>query len=471
MPSKGISCYSYICVPGCQIEFSAPKASSLKSDLNVWGSVLLEVDKKNISGLFNFVGRFTFKVTRNGATITSQWVDIDSMTGNLAGGTMKSMVDQVSYLSGDIIVTYMFYDAGAGTAGLPNTDQCYVIVSPNNGNWMGQAAPPGTDQAKKPFSRFVLPAAHDMGMNSMQTSEAVLQHAGRPFINVLKEHSNAFTKLGDNVSEAVIISIAPNIIQGLAITQKDNLETVLEIGARYFEFRPAHLHSAVRSLNPVPDKLYFQHGPIPGMAYDQFLHDIVTFLASHPEEIVVVQLRWDGVPAECAHPSDQELADVLNGALGVSNGSVIAGGLDDFQHLSTEELRAQRKRLILIQNVGTYSTYTDAGNATLNGDSIIAEFGQLSTDKQSGQAFTNIQCQATATNITAVVVYSALASNASNSCLLATKSICDNKTLPWIRQNALNKLKAEQLLTIMNDFFDGATADVGIQLSKTRLSS
>jgi hypothetical protein len=82
----------------------------------------------------------------------------------------------------------------------------------------------------------------------------------------------------------------------LAITQKDTLPNVLSIGARYFEFRPAYLHNAIRAGHPIPDELYFSHSAIPGMQYDEFLHDTVEFLIQHPEEIVVVQLRWDGVP-------------------------------------------------------------------------------------------------------------------------------------------------------------------------------
>jgi hypothetical protein len=105
----------------------------------------------------------------------------------------------------------------------------------------------------------------------------------------------------------------------------------------------------------------------------------------------------------------------------------------------------------------------------LNGDSIVAEFEKLDPNSQRDRAFTNIQCQATASNIRDVVIYSVVSANASNSCLLATKALCDSKTLPWIRRNALGKLNGEGLIVIMNDFFDGATADVGVGLSKQRL--
>jgi hypothetical protein len=469
MPSKGVQCYSYICVPGCQIEFSVPGQTITKSDLGQWESNHLEVDSSHLHGPFNYTGQFNFKVTRNGQEINSQWVDVNVMSGNLEKGTMKSMFDQTSFVSNDVVVTYLFYDAGHGESGLPNAHQCLVSVGPNRSNWMGEVAPPGTDKATKPFRKFVLPAAHDIGMNSMETPDSIIQGAGKPFVGLMKQSSNAFNKLADNATSGVIAAIAPNIVSGLAVTQKDQLNVVLTIGARYFEFRPAHIHNELRKYNVVPDSLYFTHGPIPGMLYDKFLHDVVAFLAAHPTEIVVTQLRWDGVPAECAHPTDDELNNAVHSALEQANGSINVGNLDDMQRESIESLRNSGKRLILLNSVDSLSTYTDEANATLNGDSIVAEFDKLNTDRQQGHAFTNIQCQATATNIRDVVIYSALSADVSNSCLMATKPICDSKTLPWIRQNALDRLQADQLVLIMNDFFDAATTDVGVDLSNRRL--
>jgi hypothetical protein len=244
---------------------------------------------------------------------------------------------------------------------------------------------------------------------------------------------------------------------------------MLEIGARYFEFRPAFLHNAIRKNQPIPDELYFSHSAIPGMQYDEFLHDVVAFLVSHPTEIVVVQNRWDGVPADCAHPTDQEFSNYHDTAINGSNGAVVVGSLEDMLNLSIQQLRDQRKRLILFNNSDSFSTYTDAGNATLNGDSIVTQFNGISAQSQNGKPFTNIQCQATATNIPEAVAYSVLTANASSSCLLATKPMCDSKTLPWIIANA-GILNPNQLVVAMNDFFDGATADVAIEWSRKRLN-
>ena len=104
----------------------------------------------------------------------------------------------------------------------------------------------------------------------------------------------------------------------------------------------------------------------------------------------------------------------------------------------------------------------------MDGRSIVAEFEKVNPNVQAGHPFTNLQCQATATNITDVVVYSVLAANADSSCLLATKPTCDEQTLPWIMANA-GRLDGGQLVVVMNDFFDGATADVAIEWSRRRL--
>lgn len=283
-------------------------------------------------------------------------------------------------------------------------------------------------------------------------------------------HMPVLAKLPVN-DKSLVLPLVPNIIQSAAITQKDTLKTVLAVGARYFEFRPAYLHKTIRNtpaLGDMPDKLYFMHGPIPGMSYATFLADCVDFLARNPGEIIVVQLRWDGVPVECARPSAEDLKSVLDHTLPATP-DVRAGNLDDMRSLTIDQLRIQKKRLIILQDIDHYSIYSDEGNATLNGDSIIAQFEKISTNSQREKAFTNIQCQATATNLKKIW-FSALSITASNSWLLCTKAICDSKTLPWVRSRALERLGEDQLLVVMDDFVDGAVGDVCRELSAKRLS-
>ena len=471
MPSKGIQVYSYIAVPGISIELSVPKQTERLTQLNQFWTGNLEVETRNITSFFDKKGRFTFKIFQNGSQLlTEQWIEVNAITGNASGGTMDTIASTPAILKDNLIITYGFYEAGPGHDLLPSRHQCYITVTPNYTTWMGTLIPPSSPLESKPFSRLVLPAAHDVGMNSMQSSELVLKKVGGAIVSTMVHDSKKMSEITNAVSGPAINLLAPNIIFSLAITQKDSLPTMLSIGARYFEFRPAHCHKAIIPSNALPDRLYFQHSAIPGMAYDAFLKDIVSFLVARPTEIIVVQLRWDGVPAECARPSDQEQRDYLTAALKPANGALVAGNIDDMRNKTIGQLRKEKKRLIMLVNVDSLSTYTDEGNATLNGDSIVSSFPKiLNQGAVKGRNFVNIQCQATAANIPKAIVYSVLEAGTTTSCILATKGVCDSKTLPWCRDNVVKSCGVEGLVVIMNDFIDGATADVGVQLSKVRL--
>ncbi|KAG0650963.1 hypothetical protein D0Z07_2228 [Hyphodiscus hymeniophilus] len=468
MPSKGIQCYSYIAVPNCTIEFSVPGSNLIKSQLREFSNDHVEVDKAHIKSPFSFTGTFCFKVSEDGRQVAEESIDINVLAGDLEGGSMKTMENQLSVVTPDVIVAYGFYDAGPGVEGLPSSNQCYVTVTPNYSNWMHDVAAPGSPQSEKPFIRFFLPAAHDIGMNSMASASAVIKSPA--LVEAMKGISPIFAAVAGMMTHEAAMHIAPNIVRSLAMTQKDTLPTILALGARYFEFRPAYLHSTIRKDKPIPDVLYFSHSAIPGMAYAEFLHGCVQFLIEHPDEIIVTQLRWDGVPNECARPSDQDLSEYLSTAIAPSNGGILAGDLNDMLTLTISALRTQRKRLLIFSNADSFSTYTDAGNATLVPGPLISEFDNLASNPAAarGKPFTNLQCQATATNIKDVVIYSVLAANADNSCMLATKAVCDNQTLPWIMANG--GALTEGLVVCMNDFFDGGTADVGVELSRRRLA-
>lgn len=214
MPSKGIQLYTFIGIEKCQVSYSVPGFAILREQQGTYNDHL-EVDKAQIPGLFSFVGRFQFNVKVNGIPITSEFVDINTLTGNMESGTMKSNVDQRSIFTNELVVTYGLYDAGQGQAGLPKSDQCYVTVTPNRSNWQGTLALGGSTQENSPFSLFVLPSAHDVGMNSMETTDLLLQKAASPFLGVLKS-VDVFNAVANSMSDAMLMGMAPNIIRSLA---------------------------------------------------------------------------------------------------------------------------------------------------------------------------------------------------------------------------------------------------------------
>jgi hypothetical protein len=53
---------------------------------------------------------------------------------------------------------------------------------------MGVVAPEGSHEATKPFSRFVLAAPYDCGMNSMQSADTVIQNFDQEIVKILTSH-------------------------------------------------------------------------------------------------------------------------------------------------------------------------------------------------------------------------------------------------------------------------------------------
>ncbi|KAF2020893.1 PLC-like phosphodiesterase [Aaosphaeria arxii CBS 175.79] len=468
MPSKGIKCYAYIAVQGVEIEFEVPKNSITKRDPDKFTIDHLEVESSNLPRL-KIKGNFSFKVRRDGRELTNQWIEVNSMTGGLGGGTMKNMDQTPAIFVDGLIIVYAFYDAGPGLAGLPKQHQCFVTVTHNYENWMRDIAPPDTEKADRKFNKMVLPSAHDIGMNSMQTATAMLQKAGTGVVKeVLGQSIGNILILFNKLADSTINRIAPDIVRALAVTQKDSVDTILKIGARYFEFRPAKCHRQMQKVSPLEDTIYFQHGAIPGLMYKQFLHEVVQFLDGHKDEIVVVQNRWDGVPGDCPRATDDELRDIQNDVL---NGKDIQiGNLDDMLNKSIKDLRNERKRLIILKDVNQVSNYDDAASATLDGLPIVAKLEDMGRNPPRGHPITLLQCQATSTNIRDVIIASVVDSDVSTSPLLATKAICDARILPVLKGECGKQLtREESVVVILNDFFDGATADTAISLCRDRL--
>jgi hypothetical protein len=251
MVSHGVDVYAYASpaiVQSVLVQFSVPGGGAQHSGKGTWSYDHLEVDSSQISGLGNFTGRFSFTVKVNNTEVTTQYNDISSWSGNVMGGTMISIRNTQCIRKNGVAITYGFYDAGSGQSGLTNRDQCWLTVTPDFSDWMRDAAPLRSSQADKPFRRFVLPCPHDCGMNSMESTDALLQHVeGLSFlINNLGTIPVVGSALRGLVSAGSQSSLVSDIIYGLAITQKDTVANMMAVGARYFEFRPGRLQQGIR---------------------------------------------------------------------------------------------------------------------------------------------------------------------------------------------------------------------------------
>lgn len=472
MPSKGIAVYSYISVEGYTVDFAVPKVSFTNTAADNFTSKDLEVESSNLEGRFNFTGRFEWKVhDPHGTVVGSAFNNINSMTGNLDGGSMTSTANFKPIVTDSVIITYGFYDAGHGEAGLPNKDQCYVTVcSVENKSWMGAVAPPGSPQAQQPFSRFVLAAPHDNGMNSMQSADAVLSAIDTDMAADLRKIIPRL-EFFSHIPDSALVHMLPDIVYGVSITQKKEIPVMLKLGARYFEFRPAELLPMFQKVSKLPNRHYFQHACIPGLAFDEFLADQVEFLDQNPTEIVVIHIRYDNIVKECKKPTEEEICQHLDAACIQAQNQPLTWGRHECFAKPIDSLRSTGQRMIVVIMADKYDSWTAEAYATLKADPILARFESMNTEGQDSTDITVLQCQATSQSIKEVLVYSILSSNAASSCLTSTKGALDMRTLPWVRANALNNLQADKNIVIMNDFIDGATTDTSIELSRRRLGA
>ena len=333
---------------------------------------------------------------------------------------------------------------------------------------MGAVAPPGSPQAQQPFSRFVLAAPHDNGMNSMQQADAVLSSVNSDMVADLRKIVPGLHYF-PHIPDKALVHMLPNIVYGVSITQKKQISVMLALGARYFEFRPAELLPLFQEISKLPNKFYFQHACIPGLAFDEFLESQVQFLDAYPTEIVTLHIRYDNIVKECRKPTEEEIYQALNSACAKAQNAKLIWGHRECFSKPIDVLRSTGQRLIVVIMAEKYDSWTASAYATLKADPILTRFESMNTAGQESTDITVLQCQATSQSIKEVLVYSVLSANAASSCLTSTKGALDMQTLPWIKANALDKLQAERTIVIMNDFIDGATTDTSIELSRRRL--
>lgn len=469
MVTKGVRVYCWVGIPGYKITFTIPHKTVGMEENRTWYTDLLEINSANMPG---YTGTFSWNVyNANGVSIASKYNNISSLTGDLEGGNMTNLSEMVSINVLDAVVTFGFYDAGSGDAGLPNTDECWVTVTPVWNQWMGTLAPTLSSQASKPFTTLVLPSAHDVGMNTMANCMAIVNHASS-IVAIVVKILETFGPIGvaiatDPAVLALLATNSENILSSLSITQKDTFPQMLGTGARYFEFRPAHLSDIISASSPIPNNLYFTHLVVPGMAFDEFLSEAVDFLVANTTEIIVVQIRFDGIHSSCAKATDTEVTTYVQAAL--MEQPLVAGSYTDMSTLTIDELRNQNKRLIILTHAEQYSTYSDGAYETLTPGPILSTFPTYITNAAEDESGTELaiwQCQATATNLTGVAVYSAVAANGATSSLLCTKPVCDIAILPWLDTHIFPDMPTTTLQAIMNDFFDGCTADVAMNSSR-----
>jgi hypothetical protein len=470
MPSKGVDYWGFTSDPGFSIQYKFPSDEG-EHHKHFYDNSFTEMYHGNYQLSWDDIppwpwdlyGRYTWTASLNDSEVASKYAKINPLTGNMddGGGGLTVMLETPSIITDDYTVCYGFYDAGSGVGdSLTDQDQSYVYFTKNYSNWMKLLVAEVSGAGDKPFTTWALPGVHDAGMFDPTEFISLLSNAD--WFDLLPVLAIPITLSESEATRAII---------NLAFTQKDNIATMLEIGIRYFDFRPGY-NADIGSAD-----LYHQHNVIPGYPYASFLSDVAAFLAANPSEIVVVSANNQGfytADAAAMTPTVEVIGDYLATAL--KGQTLTTGDVTDLAS-SYNTLIQENKRLIFLNQLGNtgdptkYDSYTLDPTAYITTDvtTIIGALNQMNSAGQAAYDYTVLQVQGTAQATSGAAESAIFTLSDASSPLMSTKANFDNSTYPWLMANVANNFLTSQLIVYLNDFGDNALVNTAFRTTALRM--
>ncbi|GAA6017840.1 hypothetical protein JCM10207_003471 [Rhodosporidiobolus poonsookiae] len=304
-------------------------------------------------------------VRKGRETLLDKTVKVNPLHGSAVGlGVVSTLETPVVFHDAHgLAISYGFFDSG-----MLRAKEMYIYAARKNTTWLADLVEEDPRVLEVPFEKLALAGAHDAGMlGSIDPQLLHFLHRGDgddlpavalalPFVRFLLGLLESFG-MG-----------AERMLSNLSMTQKDSIRAQLEMGIRFFDFRPGY--SLYDIVDEVKGPLRHQHAIVPGVSYEFFLIDVLAFLADNPGEIVVVELKDDGFPfrtdtfdpssptplkptAISMVPTVPELAAALAGAKASSPlaaREINVGGAADLRRTVGELLRENR-RLVIVDRV------------------------------------------------------------------------------------------------------------------------
>jgi hypothetical protein len=348
MLTKGIDYYAFLDKDNFTVTFSA-------SDI---ASVSYHANSSMRKGNFQLArGKFEWRVCKGDQVFNKGFAEINFLAGNLLHSNLNDMMSTQSVVMPDYILSYGFYDCGMRIDGryLTNQDQSYVYLTANYSHWMRDLAEECPEFLDRPFNVLALPGAHNAGTFEISNFKQLLQNDefSRKVRSDLK--SSLDKKPKNIITSYTINSFLERILTNLACAQKDNISTMLDLGVRYFDFRPGYCYGNFKNLPRFKDKIFHQHGFVPGYSYYKFLCDVLKWLAAHPFEIVVLNLNFQGFEDASMKPDiDDLMILVLAAQLNTGTCDLAIGSKEDLNE-NIRSLLNENKRLFFLNQIDAAS--------------------------------------------------------------------------------------------------------------------
>ena len=328
MTSKGIDVFVYLGSQRFKVRLDSRGSSSeVIQEPDNMNSRHFEIDSSNLNHFLYIIptensGRLSMHALVDGSEVLQKWAEISPYTGGAYGppcpDNLNDMVcNQLSQVkTGRYAMSCGFFDAG-GWGGY--SDRAYMYLTDDYSDWMGGLGVKGD----VPFGWFVLPGAHDAGMFTVPaTDEAVktLVAAVSEYWNNLSDEEK--TKIGlevglgaaalvlltgilsvlarvtiANIGVALIAGIPRRALINLSNTQKDTIAMQLQLGIRFFDFRPGY------NLDGKERVLRHQHNFVPGYGFDAFLNDVLAFLVTSSQRDRGGEPEFGGIYESLGHDS------------------------------------------------------------------------------------------------------------------------------------------------------------------------
>src|ERR1035437_476253 len=213
--------------------------------------------------ILNNIGSFSWEVTHKEKVLIKRFAEINKLLGNLLNSDLSNMMTTQSIITFEYALSYGFYDCRTRSfeSHLTNRDRSYVYLIENYSEWMKDLASKDLKFLDRPLSVLALLGAHDAGTLEISNFKLLLKN--EDFSNKL--HSRLKEPL---VCESIdffdIADYLERIVINLVCTQKNDIYTMLNIGIRYFDFRPGHSYGALKDITEFKNKIFHQHVFVPG---------------------------------------------------------------------------------------------------------------------------------------------------------------------------------------------------------------
>ncbi|EGG08428.1 uncharacterized protein MELLADRAFT_84590 [Melampsora larici-populina 98AG31] len=399
----------------------------------------------------------------------------------------------------NLSLAYGFHDSRMG-----KRHSMYAYVTPHYSTWLGDLIASDARWLEVPFSRLVLQGSHDSGMftplNPGFVEMITRMKLDSSIGSFMVDHGMTFVHVLTRLLKTFNIDLE-NAICNVANTQKDHFYDQLRSGARFFDFRPGYcFHECV---NGEKGKIHHQHACVPGYEYESALIETFKFLALHPKEIVVFELKSDGfiarkttwrkdsIPVPSMIPTRQALSLAVEEARAEATllepkvKRIKVGGPSDLDR-PIGKLLTEGVRLIIIHRMGEepeqgwdwirddsydhVSYDTDRPEPILNAlsrtyvrNSVSQSSDRL--DQNKPLPGTIYQLQATPTKSISDDIATSLTYSKASSLLVYTKATVDPHTYRWIRERHFVE---PGLVVLLNDFVDPVLTEHAIEKSKIR---